>query len=162
MNFKLLLFLMLPIAVIFIGCKQESQPTQNESDLEFQQLNKKPVSSELITFIGDLEGSEEVIGCCPNAGPFPEYTMTLSGPLPAGTYDGNIFMNVYGAGKNKSYIVQFWDETMFLEVIGGDIEKDNRTKTTTVMFNDEQCEVTMANVTTTFQVTFTLTRTQAQ
>ena len=80
----------------------------------------------------------------------------------SGTYDGNIFMNVYGAGKNKSYIVQFWDETMFLEVIGGDIEKDNQTKTTTVTFTDEQCEVTKANVTTTFEVNFTLTRAPAQ
>jgi hypothetical protein len=71
-------------------------------------------------------------------------------------------MNVYGTGKNKSYIVQFSDETMFLEVIGGDIEKDNRTKTTTVTFTDEQCEVTVANVTTTFEVNFTLARVPAQ
>ena len=156
MKSKAIIVLILSISLTLVSCTfwisfGLSKPKPNP--------NSNP---ELIIFEGDLEGNQEVVGCCPNAGPFPEYTMTLSGPLPAGTYDGNIFMNVYGAGKNKSYIVQFWDETMFLEVIGGDIEKDNRTKTTTVMFNDEQCEVTMANVTTTFQVTFTLTRTQAQ
>ena len=34
--------------------------------------------TEWITFTGDLMGSQEVEGCCPNAGPFPEYTMALS------------------------------------------------------------------------------------
>ena len=155
---------MFSMSIVFVGCEYEGQPTENSPVGETNDLSKKPIKSEWITFEVDFTGAQEVIGCCPNAGPFPEYTMTLSeafGDL-SGTYDGNIFMNVYGAGNNKSYIVQFWDETMFLEVIGGVIEKDNRTKTTTVTFTDEQCEVTVANVTTTYEVDFTLTRAPAQ
>jgi hypothetical protein len=152
------------MSVVFVGCEYEGQPTQTTSGMDTKSLSKKPEKPERITFTGDLSGQEDILGCCPNAGPFPEYTMTLSETFSdlSGTYDGNIFMNVYGAGKNKSYIVQFWDETMFLEVIGGDIEKDNQTKTTTVTFTDEQCGVTIANVTTTFEVNFTLTRAPAQ
>ena len=67
--------------------------------MDTESLSKKPEKPERITFTGDLSGQEDILGCCPNAGPFPEFTMTLSGALPAGTYNGNIFMNVYGAGK---------------------------------------------------------------
>ena len=71
------------ISFYFLGCENEYDglPTQNSSDLETQGFSKKPVRSELITFSGDLTGAQEVIGCCPNAGPFPDYTMTLSGDL---------------------------------------------------------------------------------
>jgi hypothetical protein len=56
---------------------------------------------EQIEFTGDLAGWQTVEGCCPNAGPFPEYTMTLGGDLPDGTYDGQLFINYYGAGQNR-------------------------------------------------------------
>lgn len=164
MKSKVYGILILAVAFLFTSCEYEGQPTQTTSDVEAKSLSKKPERLESIIFTGDLSGQEEVLGCCPNAGPFPEYTMTLSETFVelSGTYEGNIFMNVYGAGKNKSYIVQFWDGTIFLEIIGGNIEKDNQTKITTVTFTDEHCEVTIANVTTTFEVDFTLTRAPAQ
>jgi hypothetical protein len=100
--------------------------------------------TECITFSGALVGAQEVEGCCPNDGPFPAYTMSLPnglGPYPPGTYDGQLFMNYYGAGRNKKYIVQFWsDETgIAMEIIGGVIVKDNKTKVLTVTFTDEPC-----------------------
>jgi hypothetical protein len=111
----------------------------------------------LITFVGDLEGSQEVQGCCPNAGPFPEYTMTLSGIFSEpGTYEGRIFMNVFGRGKNKSYIVQFSTNTMFLEVIGGVIQEDKKSKLTTVTVTNEPCVIDG----NTILVSFVLTREQ--
>ena len=68
---------------------------------------------ELIVFTGELQGWAHVEGCCPNAGPFPRYTMVLPWGLydsedeevyPPGTYDGELVMNSYGAG---GYIIQF-------------------------------------------------------
>ncbi len=54
--------------------------------------------TELIVFTRDLEGSQDVAGCWPNAGPFPAYTMTFDVPaFPAlelpelvGNYDGKL------------------------------------------------------------------------
>jgi hypothetical protein len=153
--------LILSVTLILISCQYESQPTQNPSDLELQSFNKpKGEKGEWITFVGDLVGAQEVIGCCPNAGPFPEYTMTLSGDLPPGTYDGHIFMNVFivGKGKNreKLYIVQFWTNSLSLEVIGGVIQEDKKTKITTVTFKNEPCYIN--DNTTPVYVSFTLTR----
>ena len=129
-------------------------------------LSKPKPKSELITFVGDLAGSQDVVGCCPNAGPFPEYTMTLSEEFPGtmpGTYDGQIFMNQYGAGKKKSYIVQFgWTEggiKYFIEIIGGDIEQNRKTKILTVTFNEVPCEIWIdKEFTDTAIVNFNLTR----
>jgi hypothetical protein len=165
MSHKVIPFLMLAIVLLFIGCKQDNQPTQNESDLEMQELNKKPVISELITFSGDLQGEQEVTGCCPNAGPFPEYTMNLSqtfGEL-SGGYDGNIFMNVFGVGQNKSYMVQFgWTNNgsdYFIEIRGGVFQEDKKTKTLTATFMAAPCKIWINNtLSETVPVNFVLTR----
>jgi hypothetical protein len=128
-------------------------------------LSKPKQTSEWITFYGDLEGAQEVVGCCPNAGPYPEYTMTLSEVFPTpmpGTYDGNIFMNVFGRGKKKSYIVQFsWTDgsDYFIEIIGGDIEWNKKEKSLTVTFDKVPCEIWIdGEYTETKPVDFILTR----
>ena len=75
-------------------------------------------NTELIFFTGDLQGWAHVEGCCPNAGPSPEYTITLKKPLldaagdavyPIGTYNGELFINIDGVGHNSenNNIVQF-------------------------------------------------------
>ena len=120
---------------------------------------------ELIVFSGeglpegvlaDLTGSEIVEDCCPNAGPFPEYTMTLSGEAfqglgLQGEYVGQLFMNGYGAGQDAEYLVQFWvwpedpdpdncicidnpESCFWIEIIGGVDDYDKKTKTSTVTF----------------------------
>jgi len=104
----------------------------------------KPVQteSELIVFTGALEGSQEVEGCCPNAGPFPEYAMTLPetlGDFAASEYEGRLFINVYGVGRNQEYIVQFWNEDIAIEIIGGVINNDKKSKILTVTFTNEMC-----------------------
>ncbi len=156
--------LMFSMTLLFVGCENEGQPTQNTSDMEKQLLSKKSKpnknpKSELITFEGDLTGdpvTQRVEGCCPNAGPFPKYTMTLSrvfGNI-SETYNGNIFMNTFGTGKNKEYIVQFWWDEMFLEVRGGVIDNDKKNKILTVTFTNAQCVIDGDTV----WVNFTLTR----
>jgi len=112
--------------------------------------------TELIVFTGaDLQGWAHVEGCCPNAGPFPEYRMNLPNGLsvddtllyPPGIYDGELFMNGYGAGRDSQYIVQFHtccsdypciDGTPVLnfEIIGGESVYDKKTKVLTVEFED--------------------------
>jgi hypothetical protein len=105
---------------------------------------------ELIEFTGDLAGWQIVEGCCPNAGPFPEYTMTLGGdlcdlPTPDCTYDGQLFINSYSGApgqnmQNRRYIVQFWSESFgAIEIIGGEIYEDRKNKVTRVIFTDEAC-----------------------
>lgn len=127
---------------------------------------KKPQKSEFVTFVDDLVGGQDVVGGFPNAGPWPEYTMTLSGvfppAFPPGMHEGQLFMNVLGTHP-KSYIVQFWTDTMFLEVRGGTIHKDPRNKITTVTFTDEECEIWIGYVgerilADTVQVSFIVTR----
>ncbi len=80
------------------------------------------------------------------AGPFPVYTMTLSGVsnkfgILAGEHNGNIFMNDYGPKKSGNYIVQFWWEEYgyryFTEIIGGTKTLDKITKIVTVKFENE-------------------------
>jgi hypothetical protein len=117
--------------------------------------------TEWIAFDGDLEGGQPVDGCCPNAGPFPEYIMTLAkdvGSVPAGTYNGYLFINNYGAGRDHKYKVQFWNDDLyiFIQIIGGEIVVDRKNKLTTVTFIDEEC-VDMWTGTTT-KVTFTIVR----
>ena len=106
----------------------------------------KPEKSkaEWIAFDGDLVGGQAVVGCCPNAGPWPEYTMTLlfeAGEFQSGTYDGQLFINYFGAGRNQKYKVQFWNNEigLFIEIIGGVIEYDRKSKVLTVTFTDEEC-----------------------
>ena len=105
----------------------------------------KPVEpkTELITFAGDLIGSGPVEGCCPNAGPFPAYGMTLQfdvGDFTAGAYfDGQLFINNYGAGRDRKYKVQFWNDDIAIEIIGGVIDKDKKNNLLTVTFTDEIC-----------------------
>ncbi len=98
--------------------------------------------TEWIGFYGeDLFGGQAVDGCCPNAGPWPAYQMYLPngwGNLPPGTYDGQLFINRYGAGRNRKYIVQFWNDDigMGMEIIGGVIDYDKKNKVLTVTFED--------------------------
>jgi hypothetical protein len=155
---------MLSMALIFVSC-DASQLTHNTLDVETPNLSKgkpnKSPKAELITFVGDLEGSQEVVGCCPNAGPFPAYTMTLSEPLPAGEYDGQIFMNTVGTRKDQSYMVQFWTETMFLEARGGVIEEDKKSKSLTATFTNQPMTIHLEGEPTyVVDVDFTLTRAQ--
>ena len=112
--------------------------------------NPKP-KGELITFSGDLYGEQEVVDCCPNAGPNPEYTMTLSEVFQTvfepGTYHGHIFMNSFGRNMLWDYKVQFWwgeggDDYFyeyFIEIRGGEAHKDKKTKILTVTFIDVPC-----------------------
>ena len=141
-------------------------------------LSRPKQNSAWITFSGDLYGEQEVIGCCPNAGPNPEYNMTLSEVFPwleaPETYNGHLFMNVFrdlsehGRGKKKTYyIVQFWwtndndNDYYFIEIIGGDIEWDKKAKVLTVTFEKVPCEIWIDNIlTATVPVNFNLTRAQ--
>ena len=129
------------------------------------------IHSEYITFTGDLYGELEVVGCCPNAGPNPKYTMTLSDVFPwitegnTETYDGYIFMNSFGRNMPWDYKVQFWwTETeggteYFIEIRGGEAHKDKKTKILTVVFTGEECNIWIGeDLIDPVTVSFTLTR----
>ncbi len=107
------------LSLVLVAC--ETQPVGVDTpDAQFAKVGKgkpdkpdkpgnKPASGELITFTGDLAGGQMVEGCCPNRGPNPEYTMTLSGAFEdisgedlSGTHTGNIFMNSW-APKRTDY-----------------------------------------------------------
>ena len=144
MKYAVISVLMLSMSLIFVSCENESQLTQNSSDIETQILDKKPIRSDQITFTGDLVGDEEVFGCCPNAGPSPEYTMdVVSDKFPVefqGEHTGNIFLNGFGRNLPWAYKVQFWwggEEEYFIEIRGGTVHKDKRTKILTVTFTQE-------------------------
>jgi hypothetical protein len=118
---------------------------------------------ELIVFTGDLQGWAHVEGCCPKSGPSPRYTIFLENDLvtdsvppvtvyEAGTYDGELFMNGYGAGQDRKYIVQFHaccthvdsvddckglHPEMKFEIIAGTRVHDKKNKVLTVTFVDE-------------------------
>ena len=117
--------------------------------------NPKKTKAECILFTGDLLGMANVEGCCPNAGPFPAYTMTLDlhdeggndlndvHGIPYGetAFDGHLFMNFAPGG----YLVQFWnwedDEipgfgNIFFEIYGGDIIYDRKSNFLNVTFED--------------------------
>ncbi len=136
--------------------------TQGKQDKPGKPNKPGKPKTEWIEFYGDLVGGQPVDGCCPNAGPFPEYTMTLPfgvGDIPAGTtIDGYLFINVYGACRNNAYIVQFWNDDLkiFIEIIGGVIDYDKKTKVLTVTFENEECVDYCTGTTT--PVTFTLVR----
>jgi hypothetical protein len=94
---------------------------------------------QLVTLTGDIAGEEIIVeGAFPNGGPFPDFTATLSGGLPAGTYDGKIFMGRYGKKKDGNYLVQFWTEdgAISIEVRGGKVVKEHHSGLTTATFID--------------------------
>ena len=142
--------------------------------------NKPPKSdqpaAECIVFTGDLMGEAVVEGCCPNAGPFPEYEMTLdlkdedrTTTVHHEEYDGELFTNNWGAGRNHGYQVQFWTwdwnnenpvvGDICIEVIGGIIDNDKKNKILTVTFVAEDCVDRESNQFID-AVTFTLVRTR--
>jgi len=109
---------------------------------------------ECILFMGeDLQsaGDTTIVGCCPNAGPAPAYSLTLHTESRLdGTYQGSLFMNVLGTpGPDQKYMVKFWtwdgekrdpgDGDYFFEIRGGVMDggkkKDNRPFTVT--YTDE-------------------------
>ena len=96
-----------------------------------------------------FEGITVIEGCCPNAGPWPAYTMTLDVPgIPPGTYDGQLFINVFGTGPDAQYKVQFWTwdydnedpvcGDYFFEIYGGVLDRDRKAKTLTVTFDGSE------------------------
>jgi len=145
MKAKVISFLALSMAIILVSCEYESPPTQNTPDVETQILDKKPHDGDLIIFEGDLAGNDTVMGCCPNAGPSPEYTMdVVSDKFPVefrGEHTGNIFLNGFGRHLPWAYKVQFWwgevPNDYFIEIRGGTVHKDKRTKILTATFTQE-------------------------
>lgn len=113
-------------------------------------------NAECIVFAGDLEtvpGSEVVEDCCPNAGPFPAYTMSLNlldedGITYQGQYDGQLFTKFSSNGPHKHSRVQFWSwdsdldtpgvGDIFFEIDGGDVVFDRKNDFLTVSFTEEQ------------------------
>lgn len=142
------LVVILTVALVFIGVDfiESQEKTKGKPDKPF-----KPGKSEgeWIEFTGDLVGGEVVKGCCGNAGPFPPYNMILGfgsdneeAFFPPGYYEGWLFINYYGAGRNQKYKVQFWwdyDLDLGIEIIGGVIDHDRKTKVLTVTFTNEEC-----------------------
>ncbi len=132
--------------------------------------------TEWIDFTGDFVGGEEVEGCCPNAGPFPEYTLTLPVALvgidvnyPAVDYDGQVFMSHSSVGKDRKYIVQFWTschdglvcedpDHMCIEINGGVEDYDRKTKVRTVTFDEVDWNTIGDRSTNQGTVSFVLTR----
>ncbi len=164
---RLLTLFTLPL--VLVAC--DAQPVSVDTpDAQFAKVDKKPkpASAELITFTGDLEGAQEVSGCCPNAGPFPAYTMVLKpGVFPdevSGEQTGQIFMNSFGRKAQWDYIVQFWwgdepEDDYFIEIRGGEMEYDRKTKILTVTFSGESMTIIDPDeVSTDVVVDFVLTR----
>jgi len=148
------------LSMVSYSIDQEAT-TQGKPDKPGKPDNPK---AEQITFWGHLEGDEAVYGCCPNAGPFPPYTMILrfeGGPYTADTpILGWLYINYYGAGRDQKYKVQFWtnyDDDLGIEIIGGTIYKDKKTKKLIVEFENEEC-VSIKNKILFGYVTFTLER----
>ena len=111
------------------------------------------ITKDCIVFTGDLESVPDgtvVEGCCPNAGPFPAYTMKLNViGIPLDTYEGHLFINGLRTEEVTGYIVQFWtwnwdddipgNDDYFFEIRGGDVGRDRKNKVTTVKFESEDC-----------------------
>jgi len=72
------------------------------------------ITKECIVFTGDLEGGAVVEGCCPNAGPWPAYTMAFFqiADWPFGPHEGQLFAKPVRFRENRKWIdrykVQFW------------------------------------------------------
>ena len=156
------------LPLVLVAC--DTQPVGVDTpDAQFAKVEKKPkpVGSELITFEGDLAGGQPVAGCCPNAGPFPAYTMTFVETLPdeiSGEQTGNIFLNSFGRQAEWDYLVQFWwgeepDNHYFIEIRGGEKEYDKRTKVLSVTFTEEKMTIIDPDGNSTDEVvSFSLTR----
>jgi len=109
-------------------------------------------TAECIVFTGYLEGVEEIEGCCPNAGPWPAYTMAMDGT----NYDGQLFINFVGSGPKAQYKVQFWswdydtetpgDGDAFFEIVGGEIDYDRKSKFLMVAFEGEEATLWLYGV----------------
>ena len=131
----------LTVALIFIGVDFMEGQVQTLAKPDKPGKPDNP-NAEQITFWGDLEGDEVVVGCCPNAGPWPAYSMCLEFKEGRPCYDGQLFINYYGAGRNQQYKVQFWwdyDADLGIEIIGGEIYNDKKTKELTVTFTNDRC-----------------------
>ena len=105
-NYKRLALFAMLISLVFVVTNVTAKKVKPPPDPDH-------TKAELIVFTGDLEGWAHVVGCCPNAGPYPRYTMVLPEGLydsdgflvyPIGTYDGELFIGSYGIAE---YIVQF-------------------------------------------------------
>ncbi len=67
--------------------------------------------------------------------------------FPHGTYEGQLFINVFGTGPNQEYKVQFWTwdsdnedpgtGDYFFQIYGGTLNRDRKAKVLTVTFSDE-------------------------
>jgi hypothetical protein len=156
----------LTVALVFISVdfmEGQVQTQDKPPNPPGQDKPDKP-QTEWIEFTGDLVGAQAVDGCCPNAGPYPEYTMTLTKPvghINAGTYYGYLFINGYGAGRktDRQYMVQFGtgDCVVAMKIIGGEIDFDKRTRVLTVEFTDVLVEDWCTGQPLT-ELTFTLVR----
>ena len=109
-----------------------------------------------------LEGGQDcaIEGCCPNAGPWPRYEMTLYNVCYTSAFGieeclepdsvlGYVFMNAYGRNAPyEGYKVQFWtwdyldrgpgDGDFFFQVRGGTGGLDKKTKVSVVEFLNEE------------------------
>ena len=83
------------------------------------------------------------------------------GDIQAGTYDGYLFINGYGAGrpKDRQYMVQFGtgDCVVAMKIIGGVLDFDKRNRVLTVTFTEVLCEDWCTGQPLT-ELTFTLVR----
>lgn len=81
------------------------------------------------------------------------------GDFPVGSsIDGQLFINNYGAGRDAKYKVQFWNGEIAIEIIGGVIDNNKKTKVLTVTFTNEDC-VDMNTGDVIAEVSFVLVRT---
>ena len=108
-----------------------------------------------------LEGGRDcpTVGCCPNAGPAPQYVMTLHNVsyssafgtaeyLQEDPFLGQLFMNEFGRNAPyEGWLVQFWTcdyrarrpvgGDFFFQIRGGTGGMDKKTKVTVVEFLDD-------------------------
>ena len=139
------------VSLMFVVTGLEAgKPDKDNPNKPPKSDNPKKTKAECILFTGDLLGMAEVEGCCPNAGPFPAYTMTLdlhdaNGNDYVGDYVGQLFMNF---APDEGYKVQFWNwdsdneipgvGNIFFEIYGGDIIYDRKSNFLNVTFTDAQ------------------------
>jgi hypothetical protein len=139
------IFCVVLLAVSVVNADKPEKPPKPEKP------DKEPgLTTECITFSGDLQSAGEtiIVGCCPNAGPWPAYTMELAtGSGLDGIHDGYLFVNFFGTGPTAEFVVKFWtwdadSETpgtgdYFFQIIGGEITRDRKSKTLTVEYENE-------------------------
>jgi hypothetical protein len=162
------------VALVFIGVNfMEGQVQTQDKPPKPPGKPDKPGKShtEWIEFIGDLTGDmptlvggQPVDDCCPNAGPFPEYTMWLNfdmegNRVPPYKCDGQLFTSGFHHRMPWAYMVQFWKKgtDVAIEIRGGVEHYDKKTRVRTVIFTDELC-VDMVTGRSITEVSFTLVR----